>query len=367
MARLSWLDGMRAYAILGVIFVHAVFGLNFQPPEVLEYAGRYGVYGVQLFFVISSIAIYMTLAKQRRDASPISDWYGKRIFRIAPLYFLGIIVFVSLKTAFNVEQFQLYQILANITFVHAFVPSANNNVVPGGWSIGVEMAFYLIAPMLFMLLTTKKWWAWLWSAIGVALLGVTWFVAGGLEGYVENNSYLYFWPFTQIPVFLIAMAMMKWGDGWILTSAPTPKHVFYVALLGLGIFFLAGTVAGPLAKSHMMAPTLFGVAFCCLVLLARDQWKALFSAPFVVHIGRLSYSMYLVHFFVMFTFKDVFHIVDLANFVPEKVRFFVFFPVILLFTYGLSRITYKWIELPGMQLGVMLIDKAKRAELSIKV
>ena len=42
-------------------------------------------------------------------------------------------------------------VLLNMVFLHALSPTAINNVVPGGWSIGVEMLFYMIAPLLFFL------------------------------------------------------------------------------------------------------------------------------------------------------------------------------------------------------------------------
>jgi peptidoglycan/LPS O-acetylase OafA/YrhL len=49
---------------------------------------------------------------------------------------------------------KLTSISANILLIHGLIPSACNNVVPGGWSIGTEVIFYCLFPMIYKVIDT---------------------------------------------------------------------------------------------------------------------------------------------------------------------------------------------------------------------
>ena len=149
--RIAALDAGRAIAVVGVVAVHLSFQFPNLPDSVALIA-RMGQYGVQLFFVISAITIFMTLEADRERFSAARHitlrFYIKRFFRIAPLYYVAIAIYGLIswgasrsgyERAWVLGAHSPADILLNVLFLHALSPSAINNVVPGGWSIGVEM------------------------------------------------------------------------------------------------------------------------------------------------------------------------------------------------------------------------------------
>ncbi len=94
--RIAALDAGRAIAVVGVVAVHLSFQFPNLPHSVALIA-RMGQYGVQLFFVISAITIFMTLEADRERFCAARHitlrFYIKRFFRIAPLYYVAIAIY----------------------------------------------------------------------------------------------------------------------------------------------------------------------------------------------------------------------------------------------------------------------------------
>jgi peptidoglycan/LPS O-acetylase OafA/YrhL len=94
--------------------------------------------------------------RNENEKHPKFNFFIRRFFRIAPLYYIGILYYLwqdgfgSRYWLSDQELVTTANILSNIFFVHGFNPYWMNSVVPGGWSIAVEMLFYCIAPLLFV-------------------------------------------------------------------------------------------------------------------------------------------------------------------------------------------------------------------------
>jgi peptidoglycan/LPS O-acetylase OafA/YrhL len=163
-ARIAALDVGRTLAVIGVIAVHLAPWMV-TSPVWLDMLANLGQYGVQCFFVISAITISASL---QHDAQRLSgtrevlrNFYVKRFARIAPLYYLAIIGYTVVDYALRLVHGHIQMphdfsdVIFNLIFIHAWVPSAIDSVVPGGWSIGVEMFFYVIAPALVFIVDHK--------------------------------------------------------------------------------------------------------------------------------------------------------------------------------------------------------------------
>ena len=157
-ARLNFPDALRGIAILLVILKH--FGQWAPPGGALAASSDFGQLGVQLFFIVSGFTLALSASKTR-DRAQIDrrSFFVRRWFRIAPMYYLAILGYFLIRLAAGllhshpqgVKGLDVYtpgSVFANICFVNGFVPSAQNNIVPGGWSIGAEFFFYACFPFL---------------------------------------------------------------------------------------------------------------------------------------------------------------------------------------------------------------------------
>src|SRR5205823_5455354 len=85
-------DALRGLAILAVIMVHVIqYG-----PDAKFFSGglisivQHGARGVQLFFVASALTLWMSMSNRKQKKHPTQSFYIRRLFRIAPMYYLGV-------------------------------------------------------------------------------------------------------------------------------------------------------------------------------------------------------------------------------------------------------------------------------------
>lgn len=290
--RYEWLDGLRGCAILFVVLFHSTQVL--PKDTLLRSFFSFGQYGVQLFFVVSTLTCILTLKN-----TPIVDWYIRRFVRISLIYYFGMLLYYPifyLEAMMGVksdEFSKLYNIISNILFIHGWVPTANNNVVPGGWSIAVEMNFYLIAPFfIFLTFKIKKWIVWLNFFIVIFLLSLNQIY----NSPVSNNSYEYFWPVNQLPVFFAVMGIYYFYNYYSSFRFFENHNPHYIKIMiGLLFIFIAIYLGVYGNINHVIAPTLIGCGFF-IFIAGLGCFRKTLELNVLIYLGRISFSLYIVHF-----------------------------------------------------------------------
>ncbi len=307
--RLDYIDSLRGIAILMVMLVHTsqIAKTSFV---WLNNGIEFGQMGVILFFVLSGITQCASLKKNGVNSARILQFYIKRFFRIAPLYYVGILIYFSLTTIYIYlypsvaglhQQYTLTNILANVFFVHGFYAPANNNIVPGGWSIGTEMIFYVVAPFIFLWYTKikNKYWffvlplsffgfSYLFFYIGVAYFNFD----------ISNNSFWYCNIINQLPVFFISISY------YFFTQKIT-KGILKTKLL-IGIFTLLMTLSIFLFIHYFsitIVPFICSLVFILLIEIFKRFDKL--NMRMLILIGRASYSIYIFHFIFAYHFNKI--------------------------------------------------------------
>lgn len=145
----DYLDALRGIAILGVVLVHS--GILSGQQHTLYVIAFTGQRGVQLFYMVSAFTLFMTLDSRRTEQKEISNFFIRRFFRIAPLFYLAIVANLLLygRSLIIDDKLSALDIISGFLFLHGLCPRTINSVAIGGWSIAVETSFYLLVPMLY--------------------------------------------------------------------------------------------------------------------------------------------------------------------------------------------------------------------------
>jgi peptidoglycan/LPS O-acetylase OafA/YrhL len=228
------LDGLRGLAILLVVVYH-----NFGFIDVFFF----GWLGVDLFFVLSGFLITDILLKTVGSADYLRNFYARRVLRIFPLYYLCLILFLvvlpNLDVAFDIKyytdnQLWIWTYLQN--WLYIFKDPAQTNTLNHLWSLAVEEQFYLLWPLVILLIRKPGH---LLVCMGLLLVGVL-----GLRLWIWNNhvadlAYFNLYTFTRIDGICIGcmIALLQRINRRFLTSY-TPFIVLFFAALNFAFFFI---------------------------------------------------------------------------------------------------------------------------------
>jgi peptidoglycan/LPS O-acetylase OafA/YrhL len=330
------IDGLRAIAVVLVVLYHY---------KLAPIPG--GFVGVDVFFVISG---YLITGILRREitAGSFSLWrfYERRFRRIAPslLVVLGATLvagwFVLLPPDYEALGRQSTAAMAgasNIFFWDTagyFERSAAMQPLLHTWSLGVEEQFYLVWPIVFVVAARL---ASLHRQTGVLATSIVVVVALSLAA---TTVVMKFDPSAAF--YLPMFRAWELALGGLLTFLPSLKsrlgsHI--VPLLGLGsiaVSSLAITEFDPFPGILALAPCL-GAA---LVIWNREPGtvgERILSAPPLVWVGKLSYSLYLWHWPVLVMYRH-----EHLGAYPDKVTATILVAV----CFALAALTYGLIETP---------------------
>jgi peptidoglycan/LPS O-acetylase OafA/YrhL len=353
----DFIDALRGWAIVGVVMVHASLMAKPASPLLAAIAGQ-GQRGVQLFFVASALTLFLSLQNRaKQEARPIRNYFIRRFFRIAPLFYLAI-AFYTLS-AHKDWASEWWQVVATAAFVHVWHPESINSVVPGGWTIGVEMTFYLLVPFLFLRLTTVPrtlWFILLTLALAAAMNSAAPLVLeGALPGVSQRSldNFRYFWFFNQLPVFGFGILAFHWFQSTRGATDPRLGPVLLVVALLLCLALVRVETTADLLPQHV----LYALAFCVFAMALRLDPHWLFVNPLIVWVGKVSFSIYLVHFALIripqFSLHNTFGL-------KGDFGFWVVFGALMTASFLIAQVSYRLIERPGVALGNYLIDGLER-------
>jgi peptidoglycan/LPS O-acetylase OafA/YrhL len=345
-------DGLRALAVLTVIVDHFSADIpNFPLPDWIHL----GATGVRLFLVLSGYFITASLrrARDRMDAGAalgqtIGGFYWRRLLRIAPAY----LVFVALALLLNLGAIRQNWPWVFTGTINWFIAWSNQwpLTISHLWSICVQEQFYLIWPVLILLLP-RKWM--LHAIIAVAFAGLVF--RTGCVIYSVPVIARWVLPFGSLDS-LAAGAALGWCGGRLRAS----RGNWFLALAGLGMLAVAAVLrdSDPTQLKSVLVEPLEAGAFVILVARTASGFDGLIarflSAPALVFAGRISYGLYIYHILVAMV---------LNRWLPSQLRFVITIPSLRLVVFGIvtlliAALSWRFLEQPINRLRGQKMSKA---------
>ena len=292
------LDALRALAVTAVLVEHFLPVEKVIPWKIFQ-LGPIGLSGVLLFFVLSGYLITGLLLRSRQQywRIALTNFYLRRTLRIFPIYYLTLLVLVSLQSQ-PVSQFIYWHTtyLSNILFILNPMAAADSAHF---WTLSVEEQFYLMWPLLILFLPYKHLlrvilWAIVlgicWKAIIVQMLGDH--LAGALPAISCLDS-------LGIGA---ALALVEQDD----KLSRHRNDLLRLALLlrsGLVLLQVVLTTTGR-SRGFVLVTAYAGFSLVSVWLVgsAARGFKGLtgfwLESRLLLYIGKISYGIYLYHNFM---------------------------------------------------------------------
>ena len=312
--RVGGLDGIRGVAALGIVIHHIISSFFYRYEGFIQvpppWAPNAFVF-VDLFFVLSGYLV-TTISLRHLAPNPrgVLRFYGQRAARLLPALaalFACYTVYAWLSgLSMRNEAKSLIPYLTFTTNLANLVPFGFDNirVFTPLWTLAVEWQFYMIAPLLLIVLAplkrSRQFAMILVCVVGIVMWRSQQFRAG------TSPVYLYTRTDFRIDSLLVGMALaLAWP--WIMRLS---KSV--LAIIGwVGVAGFAAYVANTsLSDDHLYTVGFTLIAVCAAWVVAGTAAgvgpSQLLSNRLLQLVGRVSYSLYIWHMFVIITVMDAF-------------------------------------------------------------
>ena len=347
--RIHQLDALRGLAAFSVVFHHcllvfpAFFAANFHKEipsiiSILTYSPFHllwaGHEAVILFFVLSGFVL--SLPYFNGSSLPYKNYLIKRIIRLYIPYIVSIIISAllmmvisqhgidSLSTWFNGMWSKSLNIRDWMKLIFVLDKQPTHNINTATWSLIYEMQISIVFPLLAVFVRRTSWKMALVFTVILALVRkpiihyMAFFVLGAiiakymytLKRYVKNSSY----SFQGV---LLCLSLILYLNAW-LNPFGLLKTNYLDLLTGLGSALLI-------------------VSGVCIEFISK-----VLSHSWIVRLGEISYSLYLVHTIILLAMVYLFY-----QWIPIYV-ILVFVPIVAIF---ISVYFYRFIEYPTINLG----------------
>jgi peptidoglycan/LPS O-acetylase OafA/YrhL len=355
--RLEGLTTLRFFAAFHVILFHLyVEGILTVGPWWYRNFASIGYVGVNFFFVLSGFILVYTYAGS--DLDPRRFWQA-RFARVYPAYLFSLAVtapfFFLTAPSLNLPFFAwsmhhlLLALILALTLLQSWVPQGALTWNPVCWSLSVEAFFYALFP--FLLKKTKPlsrrglpfWIAGTWL---VSLSISAAYIALHPDGAANINStdttlfwknVLSFNPLVRLPEFVVGMLTCR-----LFLSSGRSRGLGSICILSGVAGFALVTIFATKLPNPVISTGLLSPAFAAIIfgVALQPRWTRFLAFAPLAYLGEASYSLYLLHSWVISS------VLERLPHWPLAIR------VVLCVAAAIaaSLLTYKFIEQPARKL-----------------
>ena len=367
--RIDILQLIRGIAALLVCFFHMKALLNTTAVQYGTLLFGSGSIGVQLFFIISGFIMVYTTRKNDGTVLYVKNFFIKRLIRVIPLYYIMIILWLIVYER-SLSLFITEPMMMLKTF--CFIPLFNSPLGPAygmpplkvGWSLNYEILFYIIFGCCLFLKRYR--WVVLLGIFAVLVVLIPLIFKGTVD-FIPSVNYnfklTYFLLLTNpVLVFFVVGVLLGilYNSSFVIKSKTIQIAMVSASLI---YFFLVYFKVLPFFNGFFVS--LFSSTFLVFSLLLFNKGIGIRVPAFLVYLGDMSYSLYLIHPIVIILLPSFLLFLKLGGVFSGKVYFFLCTFSILL----LSSISYELIEKRLLKKAAYLLTRPtiKKADKEVPI
>jgi peptidoglycan/LPS O-acetylase OafA/YrhL len=355
-SRLPFLDTARGLAALSVITWHCFTAITNHPESGKLYTSPfhfflYGEADMIFFFVHSGFILSYSNAQFETEFSVISyvKFLIRRISRIYPVFlFILFLSFILKETIYPIPAnnylsthflkfwnypIQIKDVLQQGLLAVRIPDNANLRLIPQDWTLTIEVLICPLIPFINFLNRKSKIFCWLLVLLMLKVFHFNTFLFEfviGVNLYTFRHSIATLWNKSHWSAKLIVLVL-----GIIL----------YTCFFSFPDIFNQEKIFYSPAIDRVMVVA--GCAIFFIFILNSELIQGLFNRPLFVKIGKICYSLYLNHIFLLICFSNIF-LATLRSILsgPEWLIILLYVSFFQLLTIAVSLATYRFIEKP---------------------
>lgn len=349
--RIAALDGVRGIATLLVLVSHFLFA-DVYGDRYWWSVAQCGWIGVDLFFVLSGFLITGILLHKKGRSDYFRDFYRRRVLRIFPLYYFSILLSLIAILLIDREPHHAVDGYNSLGWYLAFIPNfamAWGNVwvwqtnwvgLAHLWSLAVEEQFYILWPLVVLIVPRK----WMLALLCLLLI----YISPALREHTDlvfgdKSIAAYVLPYCRMDglAFGSLLAVMN-SSGWLTFKGwqkDLARDLMFVS--GMFVFYILIAIETHWRETAIAA-MFFGMVY--LSMSKDSKIKQLCEIPFFMHIGQFSYGMYVFHQMFRVIFETIFKKPLIASGMPMAMAQIIYILICIAVSYGLARLSWRFIE-----------------------
>ncbi len=288
--RIQQLTFTRFVAAILIVIFHLGKDIEYFTKGSLSFIFTQANVGVSYFFVLSGFV--MIIAYKDKVRIDFLEFIKNRIARIYPVYFLAIFITIGMKLFLKINW---YDFTLNIFMIQAWIPYKALTINFPGWSLSVEMFFYLIFPILVNNFYRK------YTFKSTSILIISFWVINQFFFQLLNSKCIvisifqdenmYYHPFLHLNEFLIG----NLSAIYFIKTHETNKKVNYlipILLLIVALLILFKFHFG--VNYHNGFLSFIFVPLILLISISNDLITSFFKKDFFIFLGEISFSVYIL-------------------------------------------------------------------------
>lgn len=331
------IDALRFFAILPVVIMHmnTSYFRNFENEYIRGLESsiiKYGVWGVELFFVISGFVIslpFFIKIKSKNYKILTKEFFIKRIRRIEPPFVISLLIIYLLSLTINRFSFidSIDNLIATLFYVHKIIYAEWSIINPITWSLETEIQFYIIIPIIFSALSKVKK-SHIYLLTSFIFIFSIFLNSSDLLGPNLNKSLL---VYGHLFILGIMLSYIYVYSNYLLIKSKIFDLIFPISFF---LIYEAKILEYPILLD-------IGIFVLFISVFKSNIFNKIFCRNIFVIIGGMCYSIYLLHYAVLESAHKFLKYIQVQNYLIVNILSIVAVALI-------SSLFFLYIEKPFM-------------------